>query len=80
MNPQPSDTDILDFIERNEANVTHATAEPPYSRWRCYIYERRLPSPHVDERPGRIGFGSTARGAVLAAMSEKGLSDFYPAR
>ena len=68
-----TDSEMMDFIEDNEAQVTQATSEPPDRRWRCYVYPQTFASPDSRERSGRCGFGRTAREAIVAAMSPKGI-------
>lgn len=64
-----SDSEMLDFIEANEAWLTYASDQAKTAKaWRCLVAERRFPSPDIRERSGREGYGKTARQAIAAAM------------
>lgn len=63
------DTQLLDFIQEHEALLTFATSEPPERSWRCAILARRFPTPDIRERSEKIGFGRTAREAIVNCMA-----------
>jgi len=63
-----TDTEIVDFIARNEAWVTFARAsEGTDMAWRCWITARHFSSPDIRERSERQGFAKTFREAVEKA-------------
>ena len=67
---KPTDKELLDFIERNEAWVTYASRQAGTSKaWLCQITARHFPTPDIRERSARTGYGKTLREAVTQAMS-----------
>lgn len=72
-----TDTEMLDFIEKNRAWISYASDEIKRRQFRCKVQECRPPTPTIYERSGRVGFASTVRKAISRAMSDKGLSDYY---
>ena len=70
------DKAMLDFIENNDAMLTRASDfEGTEKEWRCYVCERRYPTPDRRERSGRVGWGKTARSAVVDAITNGYLND-----
>lgn len=68
--------EMLEFIERNEAWLTFASAEKKQCRWRCYVAGMHFASPDRRERSERIGHGKTAREAIHKAMQDEAITNF----
>lgn len=64
-----NDTELMDFISANEAWLTYAIESQGTNRaWRCHVAAQHYPTPDARERAARMGYGLTAREAVVACM------------
>jgi hypothetical protein len=73
MNNKYTAEEMLDFIERNDAQLTHATSEDGTAKeWRCKVYGQHFASPDIRERVESTGFGCTAIESIHACMSREG--------